>query len=85
MTSGMVDQNLPHKLGGNREEMGAVLPFRQVLLSQTHVSLVNQCGALQGVVGTFPLKIASGDPVEFAVDERHQCIERGFIPAPPAN
>ena len=85
MTAGIVDQNLTHKLGCDSKKMGTVLPLGQVLLSQSHVRFVNQCGALKSVVGTFPLKIAVGDPVEFAVDERHQRVERGLISVTPTH
>jgi len=85
MTACVVDQNLAHKLRSDREKMGAILPIRQVLLSQAHVCFVNQCGALQGMVGTFPLKVASGDSVEFAIDKRHQRIERGLVSVTPAH
>ena len=85
MTARVVDENLPHKLGGNGKKMGAILPIRQVLLRHAHVCFVNQGGALQGMVGTFALKVAAGNAVEFAVDERHQRIERGLVSVTPAH
>ena len=85
MTAGVIDQNLPHKLRGNGKKMGTILPLRQVLLGQAYVSFVNQCGALEGMVGTFSLKIAAGDSVEFVVDQRHQRVERGLVAVAPAN
>ena len=85
MTARMVNQNLPHKLSSDGKKMSTILPVRQVLFSQTHVCLVNECGALQGMIGTFPLKVAAGDAVQFAVNEWHQRVERGLVSVTPTD
>ncbi len=49
----MIDQNVPHQLRGHAEKVSTVLPLRRFLANQPKVRLVNQGGALEGVVGTF--------------------------------
>ncbi len=46
-----IDQDPPHELGGDREEVGSVAPSDTLLIHQPHVDLVDQGGGLEGVTG----------------------------------
>ena len=48
-----------------------VLEFDWLLLGKAEISLVDQGGALQGVVGTLLPQVVMGEAVQFLVDEGH--------------
>src|SRR5262249_54309976 len=54
----MINQNAPHRLGGDAEEVGAVLPSYVSLIYQLDVSLVRQRRRLQRVTCAFSPHIA---------------------------
>jgi hypothetical protein len=58
MATRVTDQNAPHQLSGNLEEMGAILPFHALVVDQAHVSLVDQ-GGLQAMTGAFSFHVPS--------------------------
>jgi hypothetical protein len=55
--------------------MCAVLPVDTSLIDQLQVGLVDQCGGLEGVVGSFPPQLARCDAAQLVVNERQQSIE----------
>ena len=79
----MVDQNVPHQLGGDTEKVSPVLPLGSVLPDQTKVRLVNQRGALQGVVAALALKITARHAAQLAVNKWDQGIPCVLIAMPP--
>ena len=81
----MFHEDLAHHTGSHTEEMGTILPLRDVVAHQANVSFVDQSRALQGVVGTFALQVVVGDLTQFGVDQRNQIVERLLISAAPAD
>ncbi len=55
--AGMVDQNAAHQLGGNTQELRAVLPSRLPLVHQPQIGFVDQCGGLQRMPRVLPPQI----------------------------
>jgi hypothetical protein len=47
--AGEIHQDMPHQLGGDAEEMGAVLPPHLPQINQPHIGFVDQRGGLQGM------------------------------------
>ncbi len=72
--SRVINQNSPHRLGGDAEKMGAVLPVDFALVNQFQIGFVNQRGRPQSVFAAFAAQIPRGLPVQFRVDERQQRV-----------
>src|SRR6266496_1333564 len=69
-TARIVDQNPPHCLRGNAKKVTPVLPVDRLLVDQLQVSLMNQRGSLQCVLGVFAPQIKVGQPPQFIIDNR---------------
>src|SRR4051812_26475674 len=80
MFSRMIDKNLPHQMGGDSKKVRAVLEVRNILGNEAHVRLTDDRGRLQCARIVLAPKIARGQLVQFVVDERHQEIQRLFVP-----
>ena len=63
--------------------MRPVLPAHVLDIHEPKVNLVDQGRCLEGVTGLFGGHIALGEAVQLVVDERHQLLERFFVPGPP--
>ena len=81
----MIDQNVPHHLCGQAEELRAMLKGDRFLISQTDVDFVHQGSGLQSVGPGLAPQITIGQLAQFVIDERHQLIERGSVTAAPSN
>jgi hypothetical protein len=79
----VVDENPAHHAGRYREEMGAVLPRHRFAVDETEICLIDQGCSLQAVADPLSRDAASGDSVEFLMDERNQPSERGFVALSP--
>ena len=55
------------------------------LIDQSNVSLINQSGGLQRVLGTLLGHVPVGQPVQFVVDQWRELIEGRLIPVAPGN
>jgi hypothetical protein len=77
--AGMVHQYLPHDTGGNAIEVGAAGIVWVGLANHTEISLMNQCGWLQGVSRRFAAQIAACDLAKFLVNQRNDFIQGSFI------
>jgi len=71
MAAGVLDQDLTHYPGRDSEKMSAILPLRNVMPYKPDIGFVNECRALKGVVGPFPLQVMAGDLSKFRVDQRN--------------
>ena len=60
--------------------MCTVVPLDGVAVDQAYVGLVDECCGLEAVPGTFSGRAASGDPVQFVVNERDEPLEGAFVP-----
>src|SRR5690349_4815646 len=83
LTPRVVDENPPHQLRGNREEVSAVLPVHFSLGEQLDVSLIDDGGGLQPVVAPLARQLPRGNRPEFLVDDRDQAVERLTVPVFP--
>ena len=83
MLARVVDQNPPHYLCGDAEEVRTALPRHTLRADQSHVRLVDERRRLQSVIAAFPPKIGAGAAPELAIDKRHQVVARLQIPASP--
>jgi hypothetical protein len=79
----MVDQNMPHELRREAEELSAVLPLRLTLANETKVGFINQGGALKCVVGAFAPKMTPRQAAQFVVNQRNQSLSRALISLAP--
>ncbi len=57
----VIDEDAAHELGGDAEEMGAVLPGDAGLIDELHVGLVDEGGGLQGMVGSLAAHVVGCD------------------------
>ena len=72
MTACMVDENAPHQLGRNGEEVAFVFPLNMLLFDEPEVGFIYQCGGLKGVVGPLSKQIGSSQAAKFVIDERNE-------------
>ncbi len=83
MASCVVDENLPHELRRDSEEVSAVLPLWQGLLGESDVSFVDKSGALQGMTWALLAEVVPGNAAQLTVDQRQKQIERSFVSGAP--
>jgi hypothetical protein len=79
----VIDEDAPHHLGRDPEEVRAVLPGDVALSGEPHVGLVDQCRRLEGVVRTLLAQVGGGEPAQLSVHERHQLLERLSVAPSP--
>jgi hypothetical protein len=78
-----IHQDAPHQLGGDTEEVGAVLPVHFFHVHQPQVSLIDQSSGLQGLAGPFLGYVALRQPVQLPVYNGYKLVERILLsPAP---
>ncbi len=63
MTARVIDQNTPHDLCRDGEEVRTIGPVHVSLIDEANVSLVDQRGSLQCVALPFPAHVTAGKPV----------------------
>ena len=83
LSTGMVDQNMPHHLRGNAEEVCPILPVNVALIDESKISLVDEGRCLQGMVGAFAPHVMMGKPAQLFMHQRQKFIERGLVAAAP--
>ncbi len=83
MAARMLDQNAPHQLRRNGEEVRAILPLHAPVLHQPHVRLINQRRRLQAVAGAFACHVAPCQTVQFGINNRRQPFQRAGVSAAP--
>jgi hypothetical protein len=71
----VVDEDAPHQLRGDAEEVAAVLPVDLALVEQPQIRLVDHRGDLQAIVAPFTIQLARGQRPQLVVDERHEAVE----------
>ena len=77
----VVHQHAAHDLRGQRQELLAVLPFERALSGQPDEGLVDQRGALQGVIAAFARQLPARHAPQVVVDQRPERIEGGLSPS----
>src|SRR5665213_2541368 len=68
----MVNENSPHRLGGRREEVSAILPARIIFANQAKIRLVHQGGRLQRMSGRFSGHAMPGQLAQLIINQRQQ-------------
>ena len=81
--TGVVDQDAAHGLRGDREEVAAVLPREVLLPFQAQIGLVNQCGGLQAVGGSFATSVGSRNLAQRGVDGGKEPLVRSRLAGAP--
>ena len=79
-----VNQDATHEAGTKSIEMGTILPVNVLNIHQSKVDLVNQGRCLEGVTRSFGDHVPLSEPMELAVNHRHELLERLFVPRPPS-
>jgi len=82
--AGMIDEDAAHEGGGEGEEVGAALPIDAVVADEFEPGLVDEGGGLEGVAGSFVLKVVSGEAAEFVVGEGSEFVESGGFAGAPS-
>ena len=67
----VVHEDLPHRAGGDRQEVPAVVGRQLRLARELEVGLVHQRRGLERVVGPLPAQVALGDLAQVLVHLRH--------------
>ena len=80
---GAIDEDAPHHLRRDRQELGAVLPRRATLIDETQIRLVYERGRLKGVALSFLTQVRGRAVPQLLVDECHNALARGQISVPP--
>ena len=79
----VVHEDAPHHASGHREEMRAIVPRDCLAVDQADVRFVDERRRLKAVSVPLPRHAASGDAVQFPVNERNQLLEGGFVASAP--
>ena len=67
--SRMVDDDLAHGDGGDREEMAAIMPARPGLIHEAHVRFMDEAGRVERVAGTSPAELSARDAPQVVAGE----------------
>jgi len=76
---GDINQDAPHQLRRHGEEVRAVLPPNPARIDQSQICFVDERRRLERVAGTFSGHVAMRQPMQLAVNQRHQSIQRLLI------
>jgi len=80
-----VDENPPHRAGGNGQEVATVLPVHHSGIHQAHVRVVHERGCVPASTGSLFPNVPSRQLSEVVVEHRGQPLERLLIPASPGH
>lgn len=83
VNSGHVDENSPHQLRGDREEMSSILPINIRPANQPDVCLINQCCRLQRMIRPLAGQVPPREPLKLSLHARHESFQCLFIALPP--
>ena len=79
---GGVDEDAPHGLGGDGQEVGAVLPRDALDADETEIGFVDEAGGLDRVGRAFAAEARPREAAKLLVDLREQRVEG--LPTAPA-
>jgi hypothetical protein len=83
LPAGIVERQLPHRFGGNREEMMAILHLQGRTVRQLQKGFVHHRRRLERVVRPRVDTPTARDGAQLVVDERHQAADGVAIAAAP--
>src|SRR5262245_58701444 len=78
-----IDQDPPHQLGADCEEMGPARPADSPNIDEPDVQLVDEGRRLKCGIRLFAGHVVVGESVEFSVDERYQSVARALVASRP--
>ena len=79
----MIDQDPPHRLGGDGEKAIAIGGGQLALPQKPKVNLVNEGGGRERVIGRLPPELSPRHVTKLVVHERHESLERVAIACAP--
>ena len=79
----VIDENSPHQLRGNGEEVPAVLPVHLPLAEQLQIGFVDDRRRLQAIVAPLARELPGRQRPEFLVDDRDEAFQRLLVSGPP--
>lgn len=79
-----VNQDSPHQLGADREEMRPTRPAGSPNVDEPDIQLVDESGRLKRGARLFAGHVVVGESMELSVDERYQPVARAFIAGSPS-
>jgi hypothetical protein len=79
----MVDQDLPHQIGRDSEEVRPVVGVRVSLVDKPQISFIDECRRLQSMSSSLPAEICGRKAAQFGVQERYQLIQRRSVAIAP--
>ena len=80
--AGVIDQNTPHRLGGDRKKLAAIFPIDGVLAGEPQIRFVNEGGRRERF-GVLVTQQIAGDAAQFVIDDRQQLVESVLFPVTP--
>jgi hypothetical protein len=80
----MIDENAPHRLRRDGEEVGAILVGNGVTADETQIELVDDRIGFKGVVVTLTPQKAGGLRAQLRLDDREELVAGALVPGPPA-
>src|SRR5690349_25149641 len=83
LLASIVNQDMPHHLGGHTEEVRTALPIHISLINQTNIGFVHQRGCLQYMAGSFATNVLVRQTMQFVVYEGSEFFEGCFVPVAP--
>ena len=79
----VIDENAPHYLRRDGEEMRTIGPVNVFLIDEPNVSLVDEGCGLKRVTFSLPAHVATRKAMEFVVDQRIQLVECVLVSVAP--
>ena len=74
----VVDEDAAHRLSGDGEKMGAVLPVHALVIGQAHIGVVDQGPGLQAVAGSLGINVVVCEAPQLGGHDRRQLSERAL-------
>jgi hypothetical protein len=79
----VVDENLPHGSGGDRQEVGSIYRVHPAAARKLDVGLVDEGRGVEGVIGPLASQLPTGHRAQLLVDDRQQPVQ--CVPLATAN
>jgi hypothetical protein len=81
----VIDQNPPHQLRSDAEEVRTTRPGCPPLIHEMQVQLVHEGSGIQGMVVALAPELPGGDAEALVVDQRNERVERRTVTLGPAS
>lgn len=81
----VIHKNGTHYLGGETEELGAVLKFQVLLRGHLEVSLVDEGGGLDGFLPAATPEVSGRESAQLLIQEGREAVESCAIPFAPTD